>query len=187
MLLSFAASSDANANRAREAMRVMEEAARFLLDDVELTAATAPLRHDLATAALEPVTALEANRDTPGDVGTTIKAQGEMSRDSAGDVAIAAGKRLSEALRAIEEYATRTLPEGQRELAGRAEALRYRGYELEQRLGRAMGSVHGPAMAVMCAADRRALPEPKLAGRGQSGVGGGGGLPATARKIAGWR
>ncbi len=30
---------DANANRAREALRVMEEAARFLLNDEELSAA----------------------------------------------------------------------------------------------------------------------------------------------------
>src|SRR5215510_5818105 len=99
---------DANANRAREALRVMEEAARFILDDAELCALIKGIRHELA-AALAGVPGLpgglEANRDTPGDVGTAIKGASEMRRDSVAGVAIAAGKRLSEALRAIEEYA----------------------------------------------------------------------------------
>lgn len=127
---------DANANRAREALRVMEESARFLLDDAALTESIKSLRHDLAHA-LAAVPGLEANRDTPGDVGTLIKATGEMSRASAAEVALAAGKRLSEALRAIEEYA-KTLPDPACGLARQAESLRYRGYDVEQRLGRAM-------------------------------------------------
>lgn len=126
---------DANANRAREALRVMEEAARFVLNDSELTAELKTLRHDLA-AALSATPALEANRDTNGDVGTRITAPTEMTRQSVSDVVLAAGKRLSEALRAIEEYA-KTL---EAPLAQAAEALRYRGYVLEQRLDRALAS-----------------------------------------------
>lgn len=126
---------DANANRAREALRVMEEAARFILNDADLTAALKSLRHDLA-AALAAVPALPANRDTPGDVGTTLSVSAEMSRHSVADVATAAGKRLSEALRAIEEYA-KTL---QSPLAQTVESLRYRGYVLEQRLAIALGT-----------------------------------------------
>ncbi len=99
---------DANANRAREALRVMEEAARFVLDDAALSGAIKSLRHDLAAAlALCPGLAqgvLEANRDTPGDVGVTIKTTSEGQRDDLLAVAIAAGKRLSEALRVMEEY-----------------------------------------------------------------------------------
>jgi thiamine-phosphate pyrophosphorylase len=129
---------DANANRAREALRVMEEAARFLLDDAELVEGLKSLRHDLA-GALASVAGLEANRDTPGDVGTTIKTAREATRESAAEVAIAAGKRLSEALRALEEYG-KTLGEPAGGLAARVEALRYRGYGLEQRLSLSMGS-----------------------------------------------
>ena len=113
---------DADANRAREALRVMEEAARFLLDDAELSAAIKELRHDLA-GALARVPALEVNRDTPGDVGATIKTQREMARGSAAEVAIAAGKRLSEALRALEEFGKTlpgALPDLRSELAGGA-------------------------------------------------------------------
>ncbi|MEE9213119.1 MAG: hypothetical protein V3U29_10750, partial [Phycisphaeraceae bacterium] len=94
---------DANANRAREALRVMEEAARFVLDDAALTKSIKELRHDLA-AAVAQIPGLQASRDTPGDVGTTIKTDREFTRESVADVAIAAGKRLSEALRTIEEY-----------------------------------------------------------------------------------
>ncbi|MCC7407242.1 MAG: thiamine phosphate synthase [Phycisphaeraceae bacterium] len=134
---------DANANRAREALRVMEEAARFLLDDVELTEAFKALRHDLAQAMRSigglDETARMGHRDTPGDVGTRISLPGEMARESAWDVATAAGKRLSEALRAIEEYGKTVDPA----LAAAAEAMRYRGYELEKRLCLMLGSGRG--------------------------------------------
>lgn len=121
---------DANANRAREALRVMEEAARFILDDGILAGDLKALRHDLATA-LATLPDLPLHRDTPGDVGTAITTDAEQTRASVADVAAAAGKRLSEALRSIEEYA-KVLPST--DLAGQIEALRYRGYELERRL-----------------------------------------------------
>lgn len=128
---------DANANRAREAMRVMEDAARFALDDASLSRDLKSLRHELRSA-LERLPAgwIEANRDTPGDVGTTIIAETERSRTGMVDVVIAAGKRLGEALRVIEE-AGKTIDAA---FAGRIEALRYRAYDLEQRLQLRMGT-----------------------------------------------
>lgn len=131
---------DANANRAREALRVMEEAARFLLNDESLCAALKNLRHDFSRT-LAAVPGLEENRDTPGDVGTTIKTASQHQRESIADVVIAAGKRLSEALRAIEEYG-KTLGDiiGAAGFSAIIERLRYQGYDIEQRLNRAMGS-----------------------------------------------
>ncbi|MCE9591685.1 MAG: thiamine phosphate synthase [Planctomycetes bacterium] len=129
---------DANANRAREALRVMEEAARFVLDDAELTEGIKRLRHDLAAAMLM-VEGMEENRDTPGDVGTTVKTEREAKRESVAAVVVAAGKRLSEALRAIEEYG-KTLGARVPGFARSIEALRYRGYDLEQKLNRAMAT-----------------------------------------------
>jgi thiamine-phosphate pyrophosphorylase len=129
---------DANLNRAREALRVMEEAARFILNDACLTEALKTLRHDLA-AVLKTIDALDANRDVRADVGTGIELESESQRCGAADVAVAAGKRLSEALRAMEEYA-KTLPVPARQAAGRIESLRYRGYELDQRLVRGLGA-----------------------------------------------
>ncbi len=129
---------DANANRAREALRVMEEAARFMLDDAALTESLKRLRHDLA-AALSSLNGVEAHRNTPADVGTTVRTEREFSRASAADVVIAAGKRLSEALRAMEEYG-KTLGERHAAFAPTIESLRYRGYDIEQRLNRAMAT-----------------------------------------------
>jgi len=131
---------DANANRAREALRVLEDAARFVLDDRELCEAIKRTRHDLA-AALKLLPgdggAELAWRDTPGDVGTGVSTASEMQRAGARDVVIAAGKRLSESLRSIEEYA-KTL--GAAGVAVGVEQLRYRAYDLEQRLTLAFGT-----------------------------------------------
>jgi thiamine-phosphate pyrophosphorylase len=128
---------DANANRAREALRVMEEAARFALDDATLSAGLKQLRHDLRAAlATLPAGWIEANRNTGGDVGTSISTRTEMSRANLGDVVVAAGKRLSEALRVIEEMSKTIDPEVARQI----EALRYRAYEVDQRLLLRMGS-----------------------------------------------
>jgi thiamine-phosphate pyrophosphorylase len=126
---------DANANRAREAMRVMEDAARFLLDDADLSREIKRLRHDFAET-LQPLDMLTFNRDTPGDVGTKSTTPGEQTRRATADVAVAAGKRLSEALRAIEEYTKTMAPD----VAARIEQLRYRGYDLDHRLCLALGT-----------------------------------------------
>jgi thiamine-phosphate pyrophosphorylase len=128
---------DANVNRAREAMRVMEDAARFALNDEAISAEMKSLRHDLRGAlASLPEGWLEANRDTPRDVGTSISNESEMTRGNLPDVVIAAGKRLTEALRVIEEFG-KTIDAG---LAREIESLRYRAYDLDQRLTLRMGS-----------------------------------------------
>ncbi|MEX0742365.1 MAG: thiamine phosphate synthase [Phycisphaeraceae bacterium] len=120
---------DANANRAREALRVMEDAARFLLNDTPITETAKNLRHDFATA-LRKLPDLPLNRDTPNDVGTALTTEAEQQRGSVADVAIAAGKRLSESLRCCEEYGKLI----NASFAADAKQLRYRGYELERLL-----------------------------------------------------
>jgi thiamine-phosphate pyrophosphorylase len=129
---------DANGNRGREALRVMEEAARFALDDVALSRELKSMRHAFR-AALDALPTADpiASRDTPGDVGTSISTPSEGERQSVRDVASAAGKRLSEALRALEEYAKTIDPA----VAARLEQLRYRGYEVERRLALRLGAV----------------------------------------------
>ncbi len=145
---------DANFNRAREALRVMEDAARFALGDEALTRELKGVRHALrdALGAL-PIdgAALLANRDTPGDVGTRVSTRAEGERAGLRDVALAAGKRAGEALRVIEECAkaltgaataesTSESGTALAELAAhsRFEALRYRLYDAEKRLGLAL-------------------------------------------------
>jgi thiamine-phosphate pyrophosphorylase len=118
---------DANANRAREALRVMEDYARFVLNDGPTSAALKQTRHDLT--AIIPADAIYT-RDTPGDVGTSNKTAAELVREDTAAVVTAAGKRLGEALRAIEEFLKTTNPGD----AAKAESIRYRSYDLEQRL-----------------------------------------------------
>jgi thiamine-phosphate pyrophosphorylase len=122
---------DANYNRAREGLRTLEDVARFALDDASLTEAFKTLRHTLCETveAVDPILRL-ASRDTPGDVGTSIKAKGELERASLADVAAAAGSRLTESLRALEE-ASKCVDA---RVASAIERIRYQAYTLEQRL-----------------------------------------------------
>jgi thiamine-phosphate pyrophosphorylase len=138
---------DANQNRAREALRVMEEAARFALDDQELTERLKRMRHDLR-AALEAMPGVAeaaiVSRDTAGDVGTAVSTSAEGARADLRQVAIAAGKRLSEALRAIEEYGKTVSPRA----AAQVEAVRYRGYDVERDLTIRLGAGERPQWTV---------------------------------------
>jgi thiamine-phosphate pyrophosphorylase len=125
---------DANANRAREALRVIEDFARFVLNDDELSARLKDLRHEFVAATKSWTAEAILYRDTPGDVGTSHKTIAEMSRADVGEVVTAAGKRLGEALRAIEEFAkTISAPDG-----AKIESLRYRFYDIEQNVSRTL-------------------------------------------------
>jgi thiamine-phosphate pyrophosphorylase len=131
---------DANANRAREALRVMEDTARFALDNAPLTALLKQLRHDLQAAmALLPLdrAALVLSRDTEADVGVPIKTKSELSRADLGHAAAAAASRLTEALRSLEE-AAKTLPAPQ--AAAAFESLRYRAYTADKELTQALNA-----------------------------------------------
>src|SRR4051812_47242355 len=121
---------DANFNRAREALRVVEDYARFVLNDDGICGSLKQLRHDLATATGELVGEAVLHRDTPGDVGTTTKTASEQSREDLNHVVTAAGKRLGEALRTIEEYLKTVDPSR----AAQVESIRYRFYELERQI-----------------------------------------------------
>ncbi len=129
---------DANSNRAREGLRVLEDAARFGLDHAELCAGLKSLRHDVvhAVEAL-PLSAAErlAARDTPGDVGTEVSTPGELHRRGLGSIVDAAAGRTTEALRVLEECA-KTL--GAVDQARRLESARYRCYDAHARLARSV-------------------------------------------------
>lgn len=119
---------DANFNRAAEALRVLEEYCRFGLDDGHLTKRWKDLRHSLARIqSAIPAQDLLSSRNTTADVGTSVKTDQELSRNSILHVAQASSKRLEQALRSLEEYAkVLALP------AQELEALRYQTYTLEK-------------------------------------------------------
>jgi thiamine-phosphate pyrophosphorylase len=129
---------DASANRAAEALRVLEDLARFVLAHAPLTAELKALRHDLraALAALPiPPGALAACRDVPADPGTALKGRTEHTRGGVGGLAGVNAGRAAEALRSLEE-AVKALPAD----ASPFESLRYRVYDAGARLELAAGS-----------------------------------------------
>jgi thiamine-phosphate pyrophosphorylase len=120
---------DANANRAREALRVIEDYCRFSLDDAFLSLEAKQLRHDLQEAlAGVPVIELLESRETQRDVGTAHSTRQELERDSLQGVVHANLKRLQEALRSLEEHGK--LLDVQ--MVKQIEQIRYRSYTLER-------------------------------------------------------
>lgn len=123
---------DAGVNRAREGLRVLEDLARFGIDDPDLSANAKELRHALARAvAALPIDAADllAARDTPADVGTAISTATERTRAGEDDIAAAAAARATEALRSIEEAAKTLGADG-----SAFERIRYHTYDLERTL-----------------------------------------------------
>src|SRR5213075_2959713 len=121
---------DANANRAREALRVMEDYARFALNNEQFATELKHLRHGLAAALKNHLADAILHRDVSGDFGVEIKTESEGHRSNLNDVVIAAGKRLTEALRVIEEI----LKTADNSAATNVEKLRYTSYTLEQKI-----------------------------------------------------
>jgi thiamine-phosphate pyrophosphorylase len=119
---------DANLNRAREGLRVMEDYARFVLNDASLGEALKRNRQRLASATQDVAEVAIVHRDTQADIGKTFDASDAPPRESLRDVVTAAGKRVGEALRAIEE----TLKTIDPRAASLVESSRYTHYELEQ-------------------------------------------------------
>ena len=100
---------DANLNRSSEGLRVLEDVARFLLNDVGLSQQLKTIRHDLAEEAKILDIKLLSQRNSEHDVGAhrekiiTDETAGNK-RDIASIVAGNA-KRVEESLRVLEELA----------------------------------------------------------------------------------
>lgn len=122
---------DAEANRAAEALRVVEDYVRFVLDDRQLTAGVKDLRHELGLVLqrLGPSERLAA-RETLADVGTTLDGADETERAGPAQVAVANWKRAEQALRSLAEFAKVVDPAA----AAALEGLRYRAYTWERAL-----------------------------------------------------
>ena len=115
---------DVNSNRAREATRVIEDYARFILEDATLSAKARSIRHNLVVILKPCSRQMLASRDIQSDIGketpTTAKTNPE--------IVISNFSRLGEALRSIAEYLkTQSLA-----LVAKVERLRFEAYQLEQ-------------------------------------------------------
>ncbi len=120
---------DAAANRACEALRVIEDFVRFLRDDPFLVEKLKTLRHRLMQNVLKfPMSARLVYRETLADVGTKICTDTEFRRSSLSAVLDANFSRLQESLRSLEEFSKLTEPA----VAHEFEQIRYFSYTLQR-------------------------------------------------------
>ncbi|WP_068820014.1 thiamine phosphate synthase [Phormidesmis priestleyi] len=118
---------DANLDRTREGLRVVEEWCRFGLNDAQLTQQCKHLRQELA---LWHTPELRAARNTPDDPGTELTHSQEEKRDSIEHVLQVNFCRIQEALRVLEEYGKVYSTE----MAATVKQMRYQVYTLESSL-----------------------------------------------------
>ena len=128
---------DANLNRSSEGLRVLEDVARFLLNDAELSQRLRTLRHDLARETKSLSVGLLSQRDSEHDVGARIVASYEpetkQSLQDLSGLVTANAKRVEESLRVLEELAK--LPEISSMLNSAGfEQMRFALYTLERGL-----------------------------------------------------
>lgn len=93
---------DVNLNRSTEALRVLEEIARFYLNDSELSASLKNLRHELFKINNLKYDELLNSRDTEGDVGTNLL--NPSKKTDIIEIFRSNFKRLQQSLRVLAEY-----------------------------------------------------------------------------------
>src|SRR4028118_1169664 len=118
---------DANLDRAREGLRIIEEWCRFGLNSAQMSGECKQLRQELASWHSQE---LRASRDTPGDPGTELTHIREEERSSIEQLLQANLCRVEEALRVLEEYGKLYNPD----MGVAFKQMRYRVYTLESNL-----------------------------------------------------
>jgi thiamine-phosphate pyrophosphorylase len=127
---------DVNLNRASEALRIIEEEARFNLNDVPLTDQLKAIRHKINNAfSCEYLKLIEA-RNSEEDVGPQVV--NTSSRKTILDILKANFKRSQQALRVLEEYSKIDFPD----ISGTFEAARYDLYTLEKKMSHRAQQLH---------------------------------------------
>ena len=120
---------DANFNRSKEALRVLEDVSRFFLDDKVLTKQFKDIRHAL-TESLKSLKIKEliAARDVECDVGKESSLS-ELKRKAVADIFLANAQRLKESMRVLEEFAKLVSVKSAKQI----KSLRYKIYDLEKK------------------------------------------------------
>lgn len=122
---------DANCNRVREAIRVIEDVLRFHVESSDLSALLKDERHEVRAACdailRENLQGLRA-RDVPGDPGRDSMTDREAARADFKEILISNFRRAEEGLRVLEEVSKLADPA----LSLRFKRSRFRVYELEK-------------------------------------------------------
>lgn len=115
---------DANLNRLKEGIRVIEDMARYSDNNKDISSRLKTLRH---LAKIEDIQALLKSRDAQNDV-LKITRESEMERSSVDSIIIANYKRAQESSRVLEELYKVVDPE----LSEKFKKIRYELYTLEK-------------------------------------------------------
>jgi thiamine-phosphate pyrophosphorylase len=137
MLLQSLRIIDANLNRSSEGLRLLEDIARFILNDAILSQQLKTVRHDLAEETKSLGVKLLSHRDSEHDVGASkenvIVPEAKQSQHDLLGTITANAKRVEQSLRVIEE--TAKLPQITPMLnPAKFEQARFTLYTLEQSL-----------------------------------------------------
>lgn len=120
---------DANLNRSREGLRVIEDIARFCLNDKKITGLLKKIRHEITRTVNNPDMLLSC-RNSRGDVGKKFNPSLEGSKQGIKDIVISNFRRVEESLRVLEDISKIMLPQK----TGIYKNLRFRVYSLEKKL-----------------------------------------------------
>jgi thiamine-phosphate pyrophosphorylase len=118
---------DANFDRAREGLRIIEEWCRFALNEPGMANECKQMRQELGSWHTPEI---RATRDTARDVGTTLTHPREEQRTGIEQLLQANLCRVQEALRVLEEYG-KLYPSA---MSNGCKQMRYRVYTLESNL-----------------------------------------------------
>lgn len=100
---------DANLNRTREGLRVIEDIARFCLDDKNLTSRLKRIRHEI-TSSVKNTGTLVSVRDSNHDVGREFNPFIEGSKKDIKGLVISNFRRVEESLRVLEDISKILMP-----------------------------------------------------------------------------
>lgn len=123
---------DANLNRLREAIRVIEEFFRFIASDTQLSVELKQMRHAIKDIHIGfDYNSLLGSRDTKTDPFANKNRKEELVRDNIISVLTANFKRGQEAARVLEEYCkVSACPE----LSENAKRIRFSLYSVEKKM-----------------------------------------------------
>lgn len=96
---------DANLNRIGEGLRVLEDIARLLLDDADLSQQLKDMRHEMVKVDLSLEQRFLQARNSEGDVGIYLEAPNQKKYKELSTTVVANARRVQEAMRVLEELA----------------------------------------------------------------------------------
>ncbi len=123
---------DVNLNRTKEALRVAEDMARFILNDARLAGEFKKSRHEVSKTLLSlpvPYVKILETRDAKRDVGKRSVLRDKKRKLEWRDLMVSNMKRAQEGLRVLEECAKMVSPKQSEKF----QKLRFECYELERR------------------------------------------------------